>query len=390
VYAIALVQDEATDVHWQELPDVPMELENPSAAVVDNYIFVIGGYRPDEIAPDTAIYEDSVHRYDVTTNVWDSVASMPEGRNFQASCGMDGKVYVMGGYADPANPQIAWEMYIYDVAADAWESGPVMPSGRSEHEAVCDPNNDRVYVMGGITDDGAETVINNDMVVYDVTAGTWSTGTPMNYYHYDFVAVMPDNNTIMVAGNSYDMPGARWTETYSISGDTWTYLDDLSVVRGTAAGGVLEDGRFCIAGGFNTSAANGREDTFECFDDPYWIPQIPLLNVARNNMAYATQSGQIYAIAGDFVDESGTEPVLALSGAFERYPHSPIPDGSTDAVEDDVVEDVPTDGDAADVPTDRPPDSIPDTIGDTPTDGTTDAEEEGDGGDEGCGCHMVY
>jgi hypothetical protein len=400
VNAIAVVQDESTDTFWQELPEVPMQLETPSAAADGNYIFVLGGLRLDEISGDP-IYEDAVHRYDVTTNAWVSsedggIEPMPQGRSSAAACAMDGKVYVIGGYGQTGGEaQIAWDLYIYDIATNAWDSGALMPSGRVEHAAVCDAANGEIYVMGGIIN-ATDTTLENaeltlDMIVYNAAGDSWTAGTPLTYYRYDFVAGMPDDNTIIVAGNAYDMPGGRIAESYSLTSTTWTPIDELSVGRTTAAGGVMEGGKFCLAGGFNLVAANGREDTYECYVGTYWIPQIALLNVARNAMAYATHNGQIYAIAGDTVDESVDPPVLALSGAFERYPHSAIPDAPPDTAEDaeDVPPDVTPDGDAVeDAPTDVRPDTTTDVRPDT-TDTTGDVEEEGEEKDEGCGCQMV-
>jgi len=186
------------------------------------------------------------------------------------------------------------------------------------------------------------------------------------------------------------MPDARKTEAYSITDDAWTILDDLTVVRATAAGGIMNSDVFCVAGGFNLVAAYGREDTFECFNGSYWIPQHSLLKVPRNNMASATLNGQIYAIAGDKVDSSGPQPTLVISNAFERYPHSPIPDG---VVEEPVeaVADAPTDAEVEDMPAEVRPDAVSDipTHEDVVQDVTGDEVEEGKEEEGGCSCSIA-
>jgi len=400
VRAIALVQYAWTEDFWQQLPDVPMSLEMPAAATLGNYVYVIGGTRQDEISPDIFYHETAVHRYDVTTNRWESskdgtIAELPEGRSGHGACGMNGKIYVMGGYGETGGEvQMAWDLFIYDEVTNTWTTGNPMPSARVEFAAVCDPDNSRVYAIGGIinkTDTSLQNAeLTNDMVIYNVTTGAWTPGTPMNYYRYDLVAGLLDGETIIVAGNAYDMPDARKTEAYSITDDAWTILDDLTVVRATAAGGIMNSDVFCVAGGFNLVAAYGREDTFECFNGSYWIPQHSLLKVPRNNMASATLNGQIYAIAGDKVDSSGPQPTLVISNAFERYPHSPIPDG---VVEEPVeaVADAPTDAEVEDMPAEVRPDAVSDipTHEDVVQDVTGDEVEEGKEEEGGCSCSIA-
>lgn len=398
VEAISLVQ--AEELEWQQLPDVPMAMEQAGAATVDNYIFVTGGIRLDTIT-ETAILEDAVHRYDVSTNTWVSsedgaIESLPYPRGGHAACGMDGKVYVMGGYGEiGADAQIAQDLYIYDVAANTWDTGALMTHNKLEFAAVCDQSAGNIYAMGGWSNpDGtalADASLSDALLVYDAAGDSWSEAAAMTGTRIGIVAGMPDGNTIIVAGGYYNGWMSTSSERYSITGDVWTLIDDLTVHRIYPAGGVLPPGRFCVAGGFNTDV--GREDTFECFDDPYWIPQIALLNVARVYMTSITSDGQIYAINGNYVNESVDPPEIELSAAFERYPASPIPDPTEEPV--DEVEPLPDALPDADVIDDVPPDVAPDADAATDTleDPTTDPEQEGEngnGGDDGCGCHMVY
>ncbi len=137
VTGISLVQYAWTEDKWQILPDVPMALEMPAAASLGTRIYVIGGTRQDTESPDIFYTETAVHRYDVTTNIWESstdgvIAPLPDGRSGHGACGMDGKIYVLGGYSRSGNTlNIAWDLFIYDEATNTWENGPVMPSARA-------------------------------------------------------------------------------------------------------------------------------------------------------------------------------------------------------------------------------------------------------------------
>ena len=398
VKAVALVQAEADE--WQDLPPAPLPVESSAAGGDGNVVLVAGGFRVDEITSILAL-ADYLQVYDVTTNTWaDSetggVQPMPHGRARAAGCAMDGKFYVAGGYATlDADAQLAQDLYIYDIATDAWSTGALMPNNKVGHAMVCDANGGKVYAMGGLSDLSGTAEANMEGVdlvyIYDAGGDSWSTDdAAMTGTRSFFVAGQIDNDTIIAAGGYYDEFAGPQTEAYDISDGTWTALEDLASSRIFASAGVLEDGLMCIVGGY--AFAGVYEDTFECYFDPYWIPQAAPMVQARMYHAGATLNDQIYAIVGELQDELGQRVVM---NAFERYPSSDLPD-PTEPVPDtaepvpDTAEPVP-DGEAApDAPDDVVDDTPADTTGDTSEDAPADIPSEGDGDDDSsCGCTMV-
>ena len=152
--------------------------------------------------------------------------------------------------------------------------------------------------------------------------------------------------------------------------------------------GVLPTGRMCLVGGssFADWPTTLLEDTYDCYSNGYWIPQIANMNPpARTYVVAETVNDVIYAIGGVETDTLGWPPTqYDQTGLIDRYPSSTMPDAPVDAPAD-----VPTDGD--DVPGDIPSIDVPtegseDAPSDTPIDIPTD---DGGSDDSGCGCSII-
>lgn len=75
---------------------------------------------------------------------------MPTSRRAVTTSVVDGKIYVIGGYLDPAvsgYPGVT-TVEVYDPATDTWTTAPDMPKGRfAPRSSVVDG---KIYVIGGM------------------------------------------------------------------------------------------------------------------------------------------------------------------------------------------------------------------------------------------------
>jgi hypothetical protein len=147
----------------------------------------------------------------------------------------------------------------------------------------------------------------------------------------------------------------------------------------------------CLVGGssFADWPTTLLEDTYDCYSDGYWIPQIANMNPpARTYVVAETVNDTIYALGGVETDTLGWPPTqYDQTGLIDRYPSATMPDAPVDAPEDtveDVADDTPGDIPSIDVPTDTSEDGSTDAIIDIPTDGGDDGDD-----DSGCGCSIV-
>jgi N-acetylneuraminic acid mutarotase len=100
---------EATAAEWRALRPAILERTEVAAARIGNHVYVAGGYLPDRST--TA----AVERYGIRANRWTRVRSMPAAVNHAAIAVHDGRLYVVGGYADGNVPTTG--LFRYDRAA---------------------------------------------------------------------------------------------------------------------------------------------------------------------------------------------------------------------------------------------------------------------------------
>ncbi len=114
----------------------------------------------------------SVERYDVDTNTWSTVASLPGARSDLAAATVGGKIYVFGGCT--SNPSTFLDdVDVYDPETDTWSTAPAnMPTPRAGMYAVARKGG-TVYVIGGEVGLAPGLSTNES---YKVSTDTWTTG----------------------------------------------------------------------------------------------------------------------------------------------------------------------------------------------------------------------
>lgn len=132
------------------------------------FVFIISG------GNSSFSIESSMHRYNITTGAWTTMASIPLGRLQVSAITIGSKIYVPGGYSSGFSPTNA--LHIYDIPTNTWSSGANMPQPTGD--AAIGKYNDRyIYVMGGYS--GSADL--NTVQIYDSQNNTWATGTALNW-----------------------------------------------------------------------------------------------------------------------------------------------------------------------------------------------------------------
>ncbi|KAF7248296.1 Kelch-like protein 42 [Varanus komodoensis] len=125
---------------WLPLPNnLPSDLVNVrgyGSAVLDNYLFLVGGYRitSQEIA--------AAHCYNPCLNEWSQMASMNQKRSNFKLLAVSGKLYAIGG-------QSLSNVECYNPEHDWWNFVTSLPTPLAEFSA-CECKG-KIYVMGGYT-----------------------------------------------------------------------------------------------------------------------------------------------------------------------------------------------------------------------------------------------
>ena len=131
---------------WYVGSDSPTRYRRHATGVVANNMYLVGGSYTDwsPWVGNFTAYTTNCLSYDVTTDVWSFMASMPTPRAELATAVVDGKGIAIGGN-NADGPQRAVEMY--DPGTDTWTVRFPLTAGLKDHTAV--ESNGKVYVMGG-------------------------------------------------------------------------------------------------------------------------------------------------------------------------------------------------------------------------------------------------
>jgi len=180
---------------WTERAPLLEPVGAYGAAVVDDMIYISGGFPPESRGSE-------LRRYDPEANEWTMLPSMDFGREHHTSAAIDGKVYVFGGrrrFLDTFEPHTE----CFDPQAGPmgeWTTVADIPTERAG--LTCAAVNGRAYVFGGersrspMYPDG----VHPEVEEYNPLTNSWQAMTPMPTPRHGFAAVALDGKIYLPAG----------------------------------------------------------------------------------------------------------------------------------------------------------------------------------------------
>ena len=111
---------------WSPLPDMPDGRSSIDAAIMDGFLYVIGGWKLAGDPGDAIWHEDAIRLSlnDLDAG-WETIAPPGFKRRAISVAAHDGKLYVVGGMQPGAGP--VGTVAVYDPASNAWSDGPTVP-----------------------------------------------------------------------------------------------------------------------------------------------------------------------------------------------------------------------------------------------------------------------
>jgi N-acetylneuraminic acid mutarotase len=173
---------------WKKAAPFPKPDEELYGVAANGKMYVMGGWADGKAGGFN-------YEYDPATDKWVAKTSMPRPAHHAAMAVVNGKIYVMGGFVPPTNTAVplgaAWQpindVWQYDPAADSWKSLASMPTRRGS--ALASEAGGKIYVIGGATTveaskDSFFTAFGPAKVlttneVYDPATNKWESRTPM-------------------------------------------------------------------------------------------------------------------------------------------------------------------------------------------------------------------
>ncbi len=203
------VYDPATDT-WSRRASKPRPVRNMGAAVLNDLIYVPGGF--DALNQAIAVVEV----YDPFSDSWREDTPLPQPLFAYAIAVVQGKLYLFGGHD---GIRYVDTVFIYDPDTAQWVMGTPMSKARGFCAAAV--VGERVYVLGGYDGQNESTLCEAyDPAHEGVQDSPWSSLAPMRTGRGGLAAVAVENYVYAIGGgwNEY----LSYNERYDIGQDTWT------------------------------------------------------------------------------------------------------------------------------------------------------------------------
>lgn len=274
--------------NWTSLGPAPDLLLDPASATVGDKLYMVGGKTSSGHTLDAYVY-------DPFGDSWSTIPSPPfdDAVENAAAVSYNDKLYVFGGSTGPFSGARNYAAY-YDPTTSSWTtiSSP-MPTARGGLTAqVLD---DRIYVIGGMDDNGASL---NTVEIFDPATETWTTGPSLQTRRDNPGSAVLDGKIYIVGGRTRQSNGSGVTHATmevlaSSSSTEWSYVASMTTARRTMTVGTIS-GRLQVIGGESPVVSvneeyNPETDTWRDLMD---------IEVGRHGAAGGTIRGKIYIAGG--------------------------------------------------------------------------------------------
>ncbi|CAF1574355.1 unnamed protein product, partial [Didymodactylos carnosus] len=150
---------------WTKLQTLLHDRSRFSATYIDKYIYIMGGF--EGFKRTTRVYVNTIERYSVENDQWESFSSDGPQLSSLASCAFDNMIY-LGGGKNGQWSKIA-DFYCFDINQKKLEHRASMLSARTTHNmTVVDQ---KILAIGGFDDDGNGML---SIESYDVKNDQWT------------------------------------------------------------------------------------------------------------------------------------------------------------------------------------------------------------------------
>jgi len=298
---------------WGRRADLLEANSEMSVAGLDGLIYVIGGY------PSSRISTTTVQVYDPATDRWQRGEPLPVALNHTMAASVGGVLYVIGGQTTAGGDgPFVNTVYAYDPRRGTWQERAPMPSARAGGGAAVVGG--RIYVAGGRPPRGG------DFAVYDPATDRWEVlaGLPTQRNHLGMVSL--GTKVLVVGGRTgagFESPTLDVAEVYDVPSGAWSTVAPLPRPRGGINAVVAHDLVHVFGGEGNPRAANGVFPDHDVYDPARDIwTHLPDMPVPVHGVTGAAFVGGFIHLPGGGTSSGGSSgsPVHQVYRPATRYP----------------------------------------------------------------------
>lgn len=202
---------------WEDLPG-ESRLQGLALVAHGGKLYRIGGFTAKNATGEKKDLWSTadVARFDPSTKTWEQLPSMPTPRSSHDAVVLDNKIYVAGGWAmHGRDGKSVWQQtaLVLDLTQPAltWQELPEPPFRRRALSLAT--HHGKVYAIGGMHEEGSTTT---DVDCYDPATKTWESaadlpGKPMEGFGNSAFEVGGRLFVSTVEGNLQRLDGDKWT-----------------------------------------------------------------------------------------------------------------------------------------------------------------------------------
>eukprot|EP00050_Salpingoeca_kvevrii_P001699 m.176990 g.176990 ORF g.176990 m.176990 type:complete len:713 (+) comp10435_c5_seq1:287-2425(+) len=249
---------------------------------------------------------------------WLPMTPMHCPRSDFASCHVDGRVFVCGGWDGGATLD-SCEVYL--AALDTWL--PCAPLNESREDARAAVHQESVFIVGGADADGN---ILDSIERYDIASDTWELFAQLPFPRAGFALGIIDS-CLIVAGGCIGNVNTTRVDILNLNTGIWHHAAPMHEARAGAAYGVINK-KFYVAGGDTCNEQSLV--TMEVFDSvtETWVPGPSMLH-PRSDCASAVYLGRLYVAGGGSWRKSVSRAAAQLSSSPTPSSSSPLSSSPT-------------------------------------------------------------
>ncbi len=231
---------------WNAGPPLPVQRSEVAVAVVDQSIYVVGGYANGNVDQSLVQVFRPVVRDGVLSGEWRDVTPLPRGLNHVGAVGYGGRLYVFGGFAAQNNSAVS-DADVYDPRTNAWRQIASLPQALgSVAVAVLD---NEIHLVGG-----RDVHSVRSHFVYDPEKNSYFERAPLPVGR-DHLGLVAMEGRLYAIGGRIDTPAhnTSFVDAYDPEQNRWTAAAPLPAPRsGIAAAAFIQ--RIFVVGGEQAGA----------------------------------------------------------------------------------------------------------------------------------------
>ena len=243
-------------VHWQQLPDMPVGKWEPASLVLNDKLHVLGGYE------DNIVSSRRQHLFDPADGSWTELQECPSKISHVDLVEDDTGFWFAGGMKDKPSRKpkdhIIAEVWHFDPELDRFSAAPLLPEPRGGG-ALARVGNHLHYISGLMADRDTDSP---DHFVFDLAA--WSATGTAQWTHAAPLPVPRNQHSVAVINERIYIIGGQFNhdsqqldqarvDIYDPVSDSWSEGPSLPVAHSHSEGATfVHEDRIWMVGGHST------------------------------------------------------------------------------------------------------------------------------------------